>query len=92
MKCYGFAIGNGYGMRFKEYTDILSNVLEDAQGLIGVHPDARGTLLVFHDYDDAIKTRNLFEYYNLPTGRNIMECEYEDDTLTVMGIYERERS
>ena len=92
MKCCCFAIENGYGMRFKDYTEILSNVLEDAQGLLGVYPDARGTLMAFYNYDDAITTKNLFEFYKLSTGRYIMECEFEDDTLTVLGIYNRERS
>lgn len=91
MKCYGFAIENGYGMRFKDYTDILSQVFEDSEGMIGVYPHMKGTMLFFDTVDHAKQTRNLFDFYNLRTGKYIMDCEQEEDgSVTVLKVHEEE--
>lgn len=51
--------------------------IEKQDGLLGVHPTARGTLWIFDSKANAIRAKNVLESEGIKTGDNIVEIEFD---------------
>lgn len=81
MKAYTVAVGNLPNtppFMWSKETRKAVELINSLDGLIGVHPHyPDGMLLLFKTRNDAVSGKNILDYEEVQTGRNIAEVEID---------------
>lgn len=83
-KVFTFTIGIIDPFKDRKAADWAVRFISKLPGLVGVHPDADYTILIFDTLDNAILSRARFTETGNDAGYYIMNAEIQDDGLLVI--------